>query len=81
MSNTDEVSSDCLPDTGVGIEVERYMALLYGTCRTTIILIDANDHMDYYEWSYKPGFVKENDIHFDFDIETKLMLHGKLIFI
>ena len=79
MSNTDQYPDEILPDTGVGIELERYFSSIfipgnkfgYGTRCTTIILVDSNDHVDYYERSYKPGLVKIKDIHIDFDMEDQ----------
>jgi uncharacterized protein with NRDE domain len=66
-----------LPDTGVGIEIERLSSTIfissavYGTRSSTIVLIDKNDEAIFIERTYEPGTTSWNERHFNFKIEKE----------
>ena len=74
VSNAEMASDKDLPETGVGIELERKLSPLfirtpdYGTRSSTVLLIDKNNHVSFVERTYDKGiFQKEN--HFEFDLK------------
>ncbi|MGJ9459236.1 NRDE family protein [Oceanobacillus sp. CF4.6] len=74
VSNAEEVDDTDLPETGVGMELERKLSPLfirtpdYGTRSSTVVLIDHNNHVTFAERTYEKGvFLTEN--HYTFDIK------------
>lgn len=67
LRNTSRPPDSQLPDTGVGLEWERLLSSMfitspiYGTRSSSIILINAQHHITFYERTYKPitGEIKE----------------------
>lgn len=74
IADSEKASDEELPDTGVGIELERMLSPLfirtpdYGTRSTTVLLIDQNNQVTYVERSYDKGEFKEENV-FSFAIE------------
>lgn len=70
---------DELPQTGVGIDFERVLAPAfvagesygYGTKLTTVILVDRNHCVNFWERSYKKGNTADyTDVHYSFQIQN-----------
>ncbi len=61
---------DQLPDTGISLEWERRLSSIfitsenYGTCVSTIVLIDKNKHVTYFEKEHRSGLAHR----FEFDL-------------
>ncbi len=71
ISDAEEADDDALPETGVGIELERKLSPLfirtadYGTRSSTVLLIDRNHQVTFVERTYRKGnFEKENQFTF-----------------
>lgn len=75
LSDTRIPPDDELPDTGVGIEIERIAAPVfiesptYGTRASTVLLIDKNDNVTFIEKSLDVDNNKWNGSEFNFRIE------------
>jgi len=73
MSNTEEATDESLPNTGLGIELERKLSPLfiqtpdYGTRSTSILLIDKTDRVTFVERTYYKNGLK-NDNRYSFQI-------------
>jgi len=67
---------DNLPDTGVGLEWERFLSPIfissphYGTRSSTILLIDRNDHVTFMERTHIPNQDQSKEVVFEFSIES-----------
>lgn len=65
---------DDLPDTGVGVKLERQLSPLfirtpqYGTRSSTVLLIDQSNHVTFIERTYHHGEFAD-EVHFSFQIE------------
>ncbi|WP_087973431.1 NRDE family protein [Oceanobacillus rekensis] len=73
VSNAEMANDKYLPDTGVGVELERKLSPLfirtpdYGTRSSTVLLVDKNNQVTFVERTYNKGiFQKEN--HYDFEL-------------
>ncbi|RYG71760.1 NRDE family protein [Lentibacillus lipolyticus] len=61
LSNAEEADDDRLPDTGVGLELERKLSPLfiktpvYGTRCSTVLLVDKKNHVTFVERTYQQG--------------------------
>lgn len=64
-----------LPDTGVGIELERTLSAMfikgpkYGTRASSVLLIDRNNHVTFTERSLNENEQEFTEVHFEFDIQ------------
>jgi len=73
LADRTQAIDELLPDTGVGLARERMLSSIfitsqrYGTCSSTVLLIDANRKVSFAERSFKGGGGAEVD--FDFEIE------------
>lgn len=73
LYDSEQAQDDQLPNTGVGIELERILSPLfirtphYGTRSSTILLIDKDDHVTFIERTYQNGKHK-GDARFTFQI-------------
>jgi uncharacterized protein with NRDE domain len=67
----------CLPDTGVGLEVERMLSPLfittpvYGTRSSTVLLVDREDRLTFVERSFTDGSEEWDEARFEFDIKER----------
>lgn len=74
LLDNEQAPDDKLPNTGVGIEMERALSSLfihlpnYGTRSSTVVLIDQNDQVAFVERTFNGGSFKFEK-RFDFDIE------------
>ena len=77
MADQEQPDDQDLPDTGVGLEMERMLAPTfvsssnYGTRLSTVILVGRDNTVGFWERSYlhaKPD--KWDEVHFHFDIKT-----------
>ena len=65
-----------LPDTGVGIEMERLLSSIYikspkyGTRARTVLLIDRQNHVSFIELSYNENKQDFTQVCYEFDIAT-----------
>lgn len=71
LSNTDRAMDEDLPDTGVGLNLERQLSPLfiktplYGTRSSTVLLIDEDNQVTFVERTYNKGsFLKESKFSF-----------------
>ncbi|TQS76538.1 NRDE family protein [Ornithinibacillus gellani] len=75
LENTEIANQQDLPDTGVGLELEKQLSPLfiqtphYGTRSATVLLINHNHHVQFYERTYEQGKLKD-DVEFSFQITT-----------
>ncbi len=76
LADREQPPDQDLPSTGVSLEMERILAPLYvvspnyGTRSSTVILIDRDDQVQYWERSYAPEPSGPwNEVHFTFKIE------------
>jgi uncharacterized protein with NRDE domain len=66
----------CLPDTGVGLEVERVLSPLfitspvYGTRSSTLVVVDRDDRMTFIERTFKGGSVEWDEAMFELEIKS-----------
>ncbi|WP_085992875.1 NRDE family protein [Oceanobacillus senegalensis] len=74
ISDSEKAPDDQLPDTGIGIEMERMLSPLfiqspeYGTRSSTVLLIDQSNHVQFYERTFKNGeFLREKQFTFNMD--------------
>jgi uncharacterized protein with NRDE domain len=64
-----------LPDTGVGLEMERMLSPVftsspdYGTCSSTLLFIDRNDRVTFMERTFSKGSANGSTVRYDFQIE------------
>src|SRR5699024_10267680 len=74
LAHSEEAGTDELPDTGVGLELEKKLSPLlitttdYGTRSSTVLLVDYNNHVHYFERTYKNGNF-HGEVNYDFEIE------------
>lgn len=67
----------CLPDTGVGLEVERALSPLfitspvYGTRSSTVLLVDQEEKATFIERTFTNGSEEWDEVRFEFDIKEK----------
>lgn len=73
-SNAEKAPDELLPNTGVGIELERILSPLfitsshYGTRSSTILLVDKENNVTFHERTYQQGeFQNENIFKFSID--------------
>lgn len=71
ISDAEEAQDENLPETGVGLDLERKLSPLfiktpeYGTRSSTVLLIDNNNEVTFVERTYDKGeFAKENQYNF-----------------
>lgn len=75
LMDREEAPEEILPDTGIGIEWEKKISMAcirlekYGTNCSTVILIDKNDEVTYYEKTYAVGPKKAGERIEKFRIE------------
>lgn len=75
LADSDKAPDEELPDTGVGLELERILSPLfirtpdYGTRSSTILLIDCNNQVTFVERVYDKGEHKEEK-SFSFTVNT-----------
>ncbi|MFD2761645.1 NRDE family protein [Lentibacillus juripiscarius] len=73
LSDAEEAGDDWLPDTGVGLELERRLSPLfiktpeYGTRCSTILLVDKQHNVTFVERTYQKG-VFETENRFSFQL-------------
>lgn len=73
IADAEEAPDEYLPDTGVGLELERKLSSMfiqtpgYGTRSSTVLLIDQNNHVTFVERTYNNGSY-ENENQFTFKI-------------
>lgn len=78
MKDETKANDDLLPDTGVGIEKERFLSSIflrsevYGTRSTAIILIDNQNNVSFSEKTYNPKgeTTKEMNTQFSFNVSA-----------
>jgi uncharacterized protein with NRDE domain len=67
----------CLPDTGVGLEVERMLSPLfitspvYGTRSSTVLLVDRKGRVTFIERSFTNGSTEWDEAGFEFEIKER----------
>lgn len=77
LENAEQATDDLLPNTGVGMELERSLSASfiktpeYGTRSATVLLIDREDNVTFKERTYKEG-VLESEQEFSFPIESRI---------
>lgn len=77
LTNTDQPKNEDLPDTGVGIKLERLLAPIfikskdYGTRASTVLLIDRNENVTFIERSYQGNEKEWKETSFEFKISEK----------
>jgi len=75
LKSEEKADRDRLPDTGVGIEMERMLSPMfiksseYGTRCSTVLLIDKDNHVNFVERTYDTTDFTWTDKSFEFDIE------------
>ncbi|WP_325058503.1 NRDE family protein [Lentibacillus cibarius] len=73
LSDAEEAGDEQLPDTGVGLELERKLSPLfiqtpkYGTRSSTVLLVDKENHVTFVERTYNQG-IFANERRFTFQI-------------
>ncbi|HHW60870.1 MAG TPA: NRDE family protein [Syntrophomonadaceae bacterium] len=77
MTDQEQPEDQELPDTGVGLEMERMLAPIfvtspnYGTRLTTVILVGRDNRVRFWERSYLHARPDEwDEVHYDFKLET-----------
>ena len=77
MANREQAPDQDLPQTGVSLDMERILAPAYvispkyGTRTTTVILVDRNQKIEFWERSFVPGEAGEwNEVYYDFEIKS-----------
>jgi len=77
MANRDIPADNELPDTGVGVELERMLgpafitSSKYGTLATTVIMVDRNNRVKFWERSFgNPQSGSHTDVYYEFTIST-----------
>ncbi|MFD1849895.1 NRDE family protein [Oceanobacillus bengalensis] len=74
-SNAEQAPDEALPDTGVGIDLERLLSPLfitseeYGTRSSTVVLIDKHNRVTFVERNYHNGEFKQENA-FEFMLDT-----------
>lgn len=74
MTNSSRFPDADLPDTGVGIELERFLSPIfivgerYGTRCTSVLKIAKTGNVDFYEQNYTPSGMKSEYSHYSFQI-------------
>lgn len=75
MANRETPDDEALPDTGVGLEWERLLGAMcivspkYGTRATTVILVDRNNRVQYWERNLDPELSgKREQVHYEFQV-------------
>lgn len=78
MADREQPEDDQLPQTGLSLEWERLMSPAfvvsssYGTKCSTVVLVDHNDHVQYWERSFvQKDPSKWHEVFFEFDIEEQ----------
>jgi uncharacterized protein with NRDE domain len=77
VADAEESDEDSLPDTGVGLELERKLSSLfikmpeYGTRSSTVLLVDKENNLTFIERTFEKGEYK-NEKRFDFKIMESL---------
>lgn len=75
MRNDATAPDDELPDTGVGLEMERMLSSMfikspnYGSRSTTVLLVDNEDRVSFQERTYEPGTLDYTTRIFEFMLE------------
>jgi len=75
LNDTDAAADELLPDTGIGIDLERLLSSVfikspvYGTRCSTLILIDREDKVTFIEKTYIPERDAFTDSRFEFILE------------
>jgi len=76
MADREAVPDEMLPQTGVSLEMERVLAPTfvvspgYGTRATTVLLINRNGKVQFWERSFTPdGADRWNEVHYEFEIK------------
>jgi len=71
LSDPSRAPDEQLPDTGVGLEMERLLSPIfikserYGTRSSTLLLVDNDGRASFVERSFEPGGVRDNTFSFD----------------
>lgn len=76
MADREPADDHELPSTGVSLEMERMLSPLfiesasydYGTRTTTVILIDRNNHVQFWERSFTVGKNQHQDVYYHFQV-------------
>jgi len=75
MTDREQPNDQDLPRTGVSLEMERMLAPTfvispkYGTCLTTVILVERNHKVQFWERSFKNGQPENwDEVYYQFTI-------------
>jgi uncharacterized protein with NRDE domain len=77
LSDRSMANDDCLPDTGIGLEIERVLSplfiksLCYGTRSSTVLLIDRHETVTFIERSFEPGSDQSRTVRHGFKIREE----------
>jgi uncharacterized protein with NRDE domain len=77
LSDRTLANDDELPDTGVGLEVERIVSPIfiaspyYGTRSSTVLLIDKDECLSFSEHSFEPASNRARTVYYRFKIEAE----------
>ena len=75
MSDSEQAPDELLPETGVGLEKERFLSPIfisgeiYGTRSTTVVRISAAGHVSFAEKTFDPGRHVSAEVREEFDID------------
>lgn len=76
LKDTEHPPDSELPQTGVTLERERLLSPAfivspdYGTCSSTVLLVDRRNHVRFWERSFKPDTpIPTGEVYYEFDIE------------
>lgn len=76
MQDTAKAPDHLLPDTGVGLEKERFLSSIflqsevYGTRSTAVLLFDRNNTINFFEKSYSPGGTVTDEQSFKIELNS-----------
>jgi len=80
LANTERPDDTLLPDTGVGLELERILSPIfirspgYGTRSSTVIFIDSYNTVRFTERTFEPDNVEEKTRTFEFKMSSNINL-------
>ena len=75
LSDRREADEGALPDTGVGLPLERVLSPIfitspgYGTRSSTVLLVDRGNRVTFLERTFHPGSTRTHTVKYEFLIE------------
>ncbi|MEM7181875.1 MAG: NRDE family protein [Spirochaetota bacterium] len=78
MQQSEKAPDHLLPDTGVGLQKERYLSSIfiagpdYGTSSTAIVLVDENRQVSFWERTFATEAKQTAEVHYNFAIEKNV---------